>query len=348
MMAQQFTPIRILIVRTGSLGDIVHTIPAQQQIISRLPQAEIHWLAEPAYIPLLENLPGVHAVWPADTRSWRRRAWGWWHAVSVLRQTRKLRFDLAIDFQGLLKSALLARLSGASEIIGFSRENLREPAAEWFYSRTIQVPNGQGKHVIELNLELARFLGCNGESGPVIPLRIPTEAAARVAERLKHLGLREKPVLINPGAGWATKLWPPDRYAELTSRIEKELGLPVVFTYGPEEAALLDDIERCLDNRPLRSFPTSILELAALCRQSALMIAGDTGPLHLAVALGTPTVAILGPTSPWRNGPFNRDDPVIKRYLPCSDCYKRRCDQFICMEIPVQEVFEAVAHRLQK
>jgi heptosyltransferase I len=346
-MSHKLKPYKILIVRLGSLGDIMHAIPAQQQIARRLPEAEIHWLAEPVYAPLLANLPGVRAVWQADTKGWRRRALGWWHAAGMLRKLRRQSFDLAIDFQGLLKSALLARFSGAAEIIGFSRENLREPAAERFYTRKIQAPNNQGKHVIELNLELARYLGCNGDSSPVIPLQIPPDASARVIQKLKGFGLTKRPVLVNPGAGWVTKLWPPEKYAQLAVRIEDELDFPVLFTYGPDETTILCEIRESM-GRPVRSFPTSIMELAALCGESRLMIAGDTGPLHLAVALGTPTVAILGPTSPWRNGPFNRDDPVIKRYLPCSDCYKRRCDQFICMEIPVQEVFEAVAHRLQK
>jgi heptosyltransferase I len=345
-MAEKLNPYKILIVRLGSLGDIVHTIPAQQQILRRLPNAELHWLAEPVYLPLLASVPGLRAVWQADTRDWRRRPWGWSKAASMIKQIRRQRFDLAIDFQGLLKSAFLARLSGAAEVVGFSRENLREPAAGWFYSRTVNVSDSQGKHVVELNTELARFLGCNDQSSPVIPLRIPPEVSARVAETLNGSGA-QRPVLINPGAGWATKLWPPDRYALLASRIEEELGLPVVFTFGPDEKPVLEQISKCMGDRPVRSFPTSILELAALCRQSRLMIAGDTGPLHLAVAMETPTVAILGPTTPWRNGPFHVADPVIKRYLPCSDCYKRRCDQFICMEIPVQEVFEAVAHRLQ-
>jgi ADP-heptose:LPS heptosyltransferase len=109
---------------------------------------------------------------------------------------------------------------------------------------------------------------------------------------------------------------------------------------------MVQEIQAVTAPHPIAAFPTTFLQLAALCRRSRLLIAGDTGPLHLAVALGTPTVAIMGPTSPWRNGPFNEKDPIVKRYLFCSNSYKRTCNQFICMDIPVQEVFDAVTRRL--
>ncbi len=155
-----------------------------------------------------------------------------------------------------------------------------------------------------------------------------------------------KPILVNPGAGWVTKLWPLKDYAALLLRIQEELGRATLLTYGQGEEDMVEEIRAILAPHPLEAFPTTLLQRAALCRRSRLLIAGDTGPLHLAVALGTPTVAILGPTSPWRNGPFNQEDQIVKRYLPCSNSYKRTCNEFICMDIPVKDVFDAVTRRL--
>ncbi|MGH9338316.1 MAG: glycosyltransferase family 9 protein [Acidobacteriota bacterium] len=339
-----------MIVRLSSLGDIVHALPAQQRIAGAFPGAEVHWLSEPAYEPLLARVPGIARVWPADTRAWRRGLSFLREPAGLIRAFRKERFDIALDFQGLVKSAVLGRLSGAREVIGFSRDDLREPAAGRFYTRVAPRQKGLQRHVIEQNLSLLSWLGpeitsCNGAS-PLIPLEIPPEAENYVGTKLREHGIRN-PVLINPGAGWVTKLWPARDYGRLFQRIKKELKLPVVFTYGPGEEGLIEQARQSASPAPLITFPTSILEFAALCRRSRLLVAGDTGPLHLAVAMGTPTVAIMGPTSPWRNGPFSSSDLVVKRYLPCSDSYKRTCDQFICMDIPVEEVFEALVRRLK-
>ena len=196
-----------------------------------------------------------------------------------------------------------------------------------------------------MNLELAGSLGCNGTSTARIPFRIPAGAERYVDHRLREVEGR-RPALLNPGAGWPTKLWPARRFARLGSEIRRRLKLPVVFTYGPGEEGLVREIRDCSRPGSVVSFPTTILELAALCRRSRLMVAGDTGPLHLAVALGTPAVAVMGPTIARRNGPFHPEDRIVKRDLHCSDCNKRSCAEFICMDISVEQVFDAVRRRL--
>jgi heptosyltransferase-1 len=268
-------------------------------------------------------------------------------SIQLIRALRQQHFEAALDFQGLVKSALLARLSGAKRVIGFVAHQSREPASGYFYSETVVGDDGSRPHVVEINLQLARSLGCskNGAS-PLIPLEIPSEAFDYVDDQLGKNNIA-KPILVNPGAGWVTKLWPLRNYAQLLLRIHQELGHGIVLTYGPGEEDLVHEIQAVTAPHPIAAFPTTFLQLAALCRRSRLLIAGDTGPLHLAVALGTPTVAIMGPTSPWRNGPFNEKDPIVKRYLFCSNSYKRTCNQFICMNIPVQEVFDAVTRRLE-
>ena len=337
---------KILIVRLGSLGDIVHTIPAQQQIFRQLPKADIHWLTEPPYETLIDTIPGISKIWLAATRKWRRQFLSAAEIFKLVGALRDQRFDIALDFQGLLKSAVLARLSGAQRIIGFAPERFKEPSARHFYTDTVVGDDGSKRHAVEINLRLTGWLGCDQNGvDTVIPMDVPAQAFDYVDRQLQRLEI-ENPVLINPGAGWVTKLWPVANYAQLALRLQDELKLPVVFTYGPGEEPLIETAIAASSPRKVTAFPTTIVQLAALCRRSRLLVGGDTGPLHLAVAVGTPTVAVLGPTAPWRNGPFNPQDVVVKRYLPCSDSYKRTCNDFICMDIPVRDVFGAVARRL--
>ena len=343
MPTSELPPIhKLLIVRLGSLGDIIHTFPAQQLLHHCLPKAEIHWLTEGSYAQLVETLPGVTRVWVAGLRKWS------WQSspkpfVRLISALRHEHFDLAFDFQGLLKSAVVARASGARHVAGFAAEMTRERLASAFYTHQAAPKPGEKLHVVDLNLRLAHQRGCSNGAGPLIPLRIPDASTYLVRDKLARQGIN-RPILLNPGAGWATKLWPPRQYAALARKIEQDLKISVVLTYGPGEEGVIEAVRQAGANA--FSFPTSILELAALCRESRLMVAGDTGPLHLAVALGTPTVAIMGPSAIWRNGPYTSADIVVKRQLPCSDCYKRTCDNFICMDIPVDQVFQAVVKRL--
>ena len=264
-------PERILIVRLGALGDIVHALPAQQQIHRRFPDCEIHWLVEPHYRGLLQTVPGIHRIWTADTKRWRRRPRTALELVHLIRALRRQRFDLALDFQGLIKSAFLARLSGAGRRMGFCRDRCREPAAAGFYTDT--VPTSGSGHVIDLNLELAGSLGCAAEPTARVPFRIPAEAEHYVDSRLQAVGAG-RPVLLNPGAGWPTKLWPARRFARLGAEIRRRLDLPVLVTYGPGEEELVREIRGCSRPGSVVSFPTTILELAALCRRACLMVAG--------------------------------------------------------------------------
>lgn len=345
-------PSKILIVRLGALGDVIHAVPAQQQLRQRFPDAAIHWLTEPPYREILQAVPGIERVWLADTKGWRARPHRLGELLRLVRGLRRQRFELAFDFQGLLKSAGLVRLARPGEFYGFQAERFKERAASWLYSRAIDGEADLGCHIVNTNLRLVSLLGAANGGSPLIPLNIPERLERIVDERLSQAGLDpqsegHRPVLINPGAGWTTKLWPARNYARLGAEIEQRLGIPVVYTYGPGEEGLIEQVRQTLQPDNVRAFPTSILELAALCRRSRLMVAGDTGPLHLAAALGVPVVAVMGPTTASRNGPFDVRDEVVQRRLPCSDCYKRKCNAFICMNITVPEVLRAVVRRMR-
>ncbi|HUV14112.1 MAG TPA: glycosyltransferase family 9 protein [Acidobacteriota bacterium] len=335
---------RILIVRLGSLGDIVHTVPAQQYLAKRYPEAEIHWLVEPPYDQLLNHVPNIEKLWKADTKRWRKDLTSLSEPRALVSELRAQRFDLAIDFQGLVKSALLCRLSGARRIIGYQRKWLREPLAAWFYNEPTQIEDGQ-RHHVEYLLDLADPPRFQAQVSADMPLAIPADASRYVAKHLDRLQVKD-PILLNPGAGWETKRWPAERFAQLGEVVQETLGIPVIITCGPAEQDLLDTIQERTLPDPLKAFPTDLLQLAALCRKSRLMVAGDTGPLHLAVALGLPTVAILGPAHAWRTGPFSRSDVIVQHERTCPHPYKRTCSEHFCMDISVEQVFSGITERL--
>lgn len=336
---------KILIVRLGSLGDVVHAIPAQQFLGIQFPQAEIHWLTAPPYAGLLRQVPGVSKVRLADTKGWRKRVSSLARIRRLVQELRGEQYDAVFDFQGLVKSALLSRLAGADCVAGFSKSQVREKLAYYFYTKPVQIEKGQ-RHQIEVNLDLVNPPIHQGSASAAIPLRIPDRANAYLDEQFDQLGI-SNPVLLNPGAGWPTKMWPVERYAQLADLIEKNLNIPVLFTYGPNEEDLIQKAGQALVGRQrLKSFPTSILELGALCRRSRLMVAGDTGPMHLAVALRTPVVALIGPGYAWRTGPFNPNDKVVRHERSCPHPYKRSCRDHFCMDISVERVYQSVVGRL--
>ncbi len=337
---------KILIIRLSSLGDILHALPAFADLRASLPNAKIDWLVGKKASFLLSAIPGIDEIHVLDAHfspslpgkvSQSRRPW------SLIRELRIRHYDYSIDFQGLLKTALLSFLSGARSRVGFSKALVREPPAHWFYDVKLQEPKKPG-HVLQLNRMLAQLVGaCRTASLP--DFLVSPEDSNYVDSLLKKERLRDF-VVINPGAGWPTKRWKPERYGVLAARIEKGLGMPVVVITGPGEEVYYEEIAKY--SSASRHFVLSFLQLIPLLKKTHLFIGGDTGPFHLACALGTATVGIFGPTSPVRNGPWSNKDEVVVHNLKCSFCYGRTCPtKNECMDISVDEVFNAVVKRLQ-
>ena len=341
-------PQKILIIRLSSLGDILHALPAVRSLRSAFPLARIDWLVERRIKTLLPPLPGVDEVLVLDTGAWRKKPWS--RATlsglrTLIRTLRRNDYDLSLDFQGLLKTGLLSFLSGARCRMGFSKNLVRERPAHWFYHRVLDKPKEE-LHVARLNLELALAAG-----GSRIPLHTELSASEEdwqtIESRLAEEQLSQY-VIINPGGNWPTKRWKTANYAELADRIRLELLLRVIVTTGPEEGHLYTEIREGCATAPPAHFPVSFAQLIPLCLKARLFVGGDTGPFHLACALGTPTVGIFGPTSPVRNGPLSPQDRSVFHKLHCSFCYGRTCPtQNECMDIGVDEVFEAVVQRLR-
>ena len=339
------TPSKILIIRFGSLGDIVHGLPAQQELHRLWPDAEIHWLAEKPYKPLLETVPFISRIWTSQLKLWRSSFSGIGQITRLIRGLRNEHFDLIYDFQGLLKSAVTAGLAGGGNSIGFDKSLLREKASRFFYSSPTPLEPGN-RHQVEYALDLVNPPRFQGKASAVIYFQYPRQTIEYLERELAKIGVSSPPVLLNPGAAWETKRWDADRFVKLAELIQ-EAGYPVIYTIGPGEEPLLEEA-RELSPLPVNSFSTSIVQLSALCSRSLLMVAGDTGPLHLAVASGTPTVAILGPAHAWRTGPFNPKDEIVQHERLCPRPYSRTCPDHFCMDISVEKVFDAVMRRIKK
>lgn len=331
----------ILIVRLGALGDIVHAIPAAAALRAAYPQARIDWLVEAKHRPILDLVTVLDRVVSIDAKS----AGGW---VDAVRRVRQVGYDVALDLQGLMKSAVFARASGAARVIGFSIWHLREKGARPFYSETddggADDEAADGQHVIAKNLHLLRVL--NIETTTIeFPL---ARVASAALEDVKRMLGSEPFALINPGAAWPNKRWPPARFAEVAAFLREVRGLSSVVLWGPGEEELGQAIVAASGGAARLAPPTQIFDLVELSRAASLIVSGDTGPLHIASAVGTPAVAIYGPTDPHRNGPWAPDDVMVSRYDACECHYQRRCTrQDWCLEtITVAELTAAIQQRL--
>jgi lipopolysaccharide heptosyltransferase I len=325
---------KLLVVRLGSLGDIVHTAPALAALRDAMPRAEIHWLVDIRHLDLLELMEGVSRIVPM-----RSTAAGWISAAAALRRER---YDVALDFQGLLKSAVLARLAGARTTAGFARPALRESAASTFYNRTIEPPGGV--HVIEKNLSLLRAVDVATPPAPEFRFVVRPSAALQRTRSL--VGPRF--AIVNPGAAWPNKRWPPDRFGALAAELRARADLPSIVTWGPAEGELAEQVVAASCGAAALAPATSVADLFALSRAATLMVSGDTGPLHIAAAVGTPVVGVYGPTDPARNGPWSPDDVCVSRFAECGCHHKRSCEQprWCLADVQVSEVLAAVERRL--
>jgi lipopolysaccharide heptosyltransferase I len=329
-----------LIVRLGSLGDILHAVPVAAALRERFPKASIDWLVEERHAPLLGLVTPVSRVVPIRTRHVVAGD-GW---LPTLHALRKERYEAAFDAQGLVKSAALARLAGARRTIGFAAAHLRERAARVFY--TDAVDPGDARHVVDKNLALLRAVGIDTPAWR-FPLELG-EPAEEVALALSRPGSAF--VLLNPGGGWPNKRWPPERFGELAAEILRNYGLGSIVLWGPGDEALGLAVVTASHGAARLAPVTSIADILHLARAARLVVSGDTGPLHLAAAVGAPIVSIHGPTDPARNGPWSPDDVCVTRHTICECSHLRRCRaaRWCLDDVSAAEVLAAVDERLSR
>jgi heptosyltransferase-1 len=299
-----------LVVRLGSLGDIVHAFPAVSGLRRSFPNAEIVWVTHPKWEFLVKNGGLTTEVWTVDTRDWSN-VW------SILRRIEKHRFLTAIDYQGLWKSAAIPFLAAIPRRIGFSWETIREAGVPILYTERVQV---KARHVADQNGELTVRAGAYQPVGNVI-VNVPNEDEQVVRARISGEGIDDY-VVLSPGGGWRSKCWPPERYGELAKKILEEFGLRSVINVGPGEEALASEVLSAAGDSEPMLFLGSLGQLMALLKHANAVIAGDTGPLHLADVLGSRVVGIFGPTDPARNGPYQQSG-VVLRWEGATTTYKR-------------------------
>jgi lipopolysaccharide heptosyltransferase I len=315
-----------------------------------MPYAEISWVVERRAAEILKDNPIIDRLIEVDTKALRRGLMSGETLRAPRQQLRRLRasaFDIALDFQGLLKSASIARLSGARRVFGYSREELREPASRFLLSKAIFVP--RKTHVISKAL---RLLG--GALQVPVPLdsnqyEFPVGISADDELEARLAAGNENYAILNPGGGWPTKLWSAERFGRLADELWSHFALESLITYGPGEEDLAESVIQSSRTGRARGVKLSLKGFFALARGAKVYVGGDTGPTHLAIAAGSPVVGLFGPTEWWRNGSPRPEDICVERTdIDCRvNCHRRACSNWICMDIKVQTVFEAVAERLQ-
>jgi len=341
---------KILIVRVSALGDIVHALPVLAAIKRAKPDAQVDWLVEESYASILSIAHGLHrrvivrakkSFESADAVSFGGLL-GYKNAASYLWNQD---YDVALDLQGLIKSAIWARISFADRVIGFDPPNLREPQAAFLYSQTVTPLDA--KHVIQKNLSILSAIGITTTS---MEMPMQPHASADTAAAIDTAGGSRGFIVLNPGAAWPNKRWPRERFGALAAALRDRTGLRSLVTWGPSERELANAVVSASAGAASLAPATSVSDLAVLMREAALVVAGDTGPLHIAAAMGTPLVGLYGPTWPERNGPWDPKDVVISRANACVCHHKRQCLRGApCInEITLDEVVAASQKRLGK
>ncbi len=314
------TPARIMVVRLSAMGDILHALPAVASLKASFPEARITWAVKPRWASLLGQNPHVDRVWPVEAPDWLFRSG---------------RFDLAIDFQGLVQSALVARTCRPRRLLGFDYPLLRERAAGLFYSER---GTSAAAHVVDRNLDLAAAAGA---AQRIIEFPLPDCAPEG---RLPDSDF----LLASPGAGWRSKQWPPDHYARLAGLVRQRFGWPLVLNCAPPELAAAEAIARQAPPGAVLVNASSVAGLIGATRRARGVIGVDSGPLHLAAALRRPGVALFGPTDPARNGPYG-DTFTVLRAPGALTTYQRENHYSPSMlAIRPEQVVEALEARLAR
>jgi ADP-heptose:LPS heptosyltransferase len=325
---------RFLVVRLGSLGDIVHTFPAVAALRKAFPENGITWLTHPRWEGLVRSAGLASEIWATETRSFAS-------IRAIVKNIRAAGFWTAIDYQGLWKSAALPLFAGVPRRIGFSAETIREYGVPILYTDKVRCAT---THIADQNGELSARAGAP-EGVADFALRIPQEAEASVASYLRQHSL-DRYVVLSPGGGWRSKCWPAERFGQLAARIRGALGLRSVVNCGPDDEDLAAALLAASGEARPEVYKGDLGQLMALLKGSCCIVGGDTGPLHLAIALGTPAVALFGPTDPARNGPYRTSDIVLRAPGATRDHSRRRETDPSMLAVEVDTVFDAVCRRI--
>lgn len=333
----------ILIVKLSAIGDVIHTLPSLAALRRLYPDAHITWVVEEAASGLVLHHPLLDRViifrrkkWIEDMKAGRLRS-VWQDARSFLRELRRRSYDLVIDFHGLFKSAMVVLASGGKRKLGY--DSWQELNGLFLNEK---IPEDMNKHAVDRYLDFPRYLGA--EPGPaefILPVNPEAETRSRMLMDSYSLA-RKKFIAINPVAYWETKLWDNEKFAVLADLIKDRMKLDVVFTGSKKEDAA-DIVSRMKGEGINLGGKTTLTELACIYKDALAVISTDSGPMHLAAAVGTPVIALFGPTDPSRTGPYGAGHVIIRTDLSCSPCLLKKCPTKKCMtDILPEQVLAAV------
>ncbi|MEW6109368.1 MAG: lipopolysaccharide heptosyltransferase I [Nitrospirota bacterium] len=325
---------KILIVKPSSLGDIVHSLPFLDAVRSCFPQSEIHWVIARGMEGILEGHPMIDRLIIINKDMWKKISKTGRtikEAGNLLRTLKKENYDLVVDLQGLLRSGIITMATGAPFRVGF--EEARE-GSRVFYNR--KVKGGKDIHAVDRYMKIADYLGCNTEK-IIFPFPLMKNDLLQIKEIKRNL---KEYIVIVPGARWETKKWPADKFGELAGR----LSVKSVVIGSKADAGLAEKVMEASAGKAVSmAGNTNIRELMEIMRDARLVISNDSGPMHIAAGFNIPVVAIFGPTSPLRTGPYGDGHIIIKSDAECSPCFKKRCRDMKCMkEITVDYVHERI------
>ncbi|HTF99519.1 MAG TPA: lipopolysaccharide heptosyltransferase II [Nitrospirota bacterium] len=340
----------ILIVKLSAIGDVVQTLPALEALKRTYPESRVTWVVEEAAAGILEGHPLISSLLVSRRKTWFRMlknpltaAAGLRSLIRFIRELRRTRYDIAIDFQGLLKSGVIIGLARAGRKIGF--DGTRELSYLFLNERL--PPYDIERHALQRYLDIARYLGARDPS-PDCALPIEREVETVKKKLQAVVGPGRQLVVMNPMARWSTKLWPEGSFAHLADRLIREKKAAVIFTGSPDDRKVIECITALMHEKALSwAGDTSLKELAALATVSDLFITTDTGPMHLAAAAGARVIALFGPTAPWRTGPYGKKHIVVRTGVDCSPCFSRKCEKDVrCMKgITVEEVMRQIGEQ---
>ncbi len=343
---------RILIIKPSSFGDVIHALPVLNGLRRRFPRARISWLVATSCAGLLEHHPALDEIIRFDRKRYGQIGRSLRVSMEFMEFVHSLRarkFDLVIDLQGLFRSGFLAFSSGAPVRIGFAAAREFAPL---FYTHRVTAPERE-MHAVDRNYLTSELLGF-ADVPIAFDLAVLPAARDRVVQLLASQGVRpgDAYVVIGPAARWETKIWPAGRFAELCGQIRERLGCRIVLIGMDVEKRIADEVQRLAGGAAVNlAGETTLAELIALVDGATAAVMHDSGPMHLATALGKPMIALYGPTSPRRTGPYGRGDGVARLELPCSPCYFKRLSQcphaHRCLrELPSSVVFERLERLL--
>jgi 3-deoxy-D-manno-octulosonic-acid transferase/heptosyltransferase-1 len=340
----------ILIVKLSAIGDVIHTLPALNAIRKRYPDARITWLVEEDAAPLVKGHAALDRVLVSKRKRWLKAILSpscvnnMREVCRFLKELRDTRYDLIIDFQGLLKSGILIALSRGRRKIGYGRGMEHMECSYMFLNERVS-PVDMDNHALMRGMMLLDAIGIPSNEIEY-KLAVQDQDRTTLEALLMRHGISESRLLvaINPVAKWETKLWSNLKFAKLADSLIQQYGANVVFTGGSEDRGTVQDIISAMEAKAANlAGETTLRTLASLYEKTDFLVSTDTGPMHIASAVGTPVVALFGPTAPWRTGPFGPDHQVIRVGTECSPCFKRQCSAIRCMEeISVEQVLDGI------